>query len=224
MLFLAKSTTVGHTDVRTERKMKRFRTGTPALCRRSVGVKIANTKKLFQVLFIAILTNAQKTKTIFAAILNQRRTMAVYEPRLIDADKVEIGFKELCESPYFKSDVSAKHGAETLMDLCVRTDSHKPNTIDPETLPIVQEFHQKLVQEQLICNNLQKDLVQVAMERNSACKQLLECASLLRVQCLCCIHYTDRVPCVKCKDGSQWEWRGPDEEDATAKKEEADNE
>ncbi len=64
--------------------------------------------------------------------------------RLIDANKVEIGFDELCQSPYFKSDVNAKHGAETLMDLCVRSDSHKPNTIDPETLPIVQELRDQI--------------------------------------------------------------------------------
>jgi len=66
--------------------------------------------------------------------------------RLIDANKVEIGFDELCQSPYFKNDVNTKHGAETLMDLCVRSDSHKPNTIDPETLPIVQELRKELEQ------------------------------------------------------------------------------
>lgn len=73
------------------------------------------------------------------------------EQRLIDANKVEIGFDELCQSPYFKSDVNAKNGAETLMDLCVRTDSHKQNTIDPETLPIVQELRKQVkdLQEQL---------------------------------------------------------------------------
>lgn len=64
--------------------------------------------------------------------------------RLIDANKVEIGFDELCQSPYFKSDVNAKHGAETIMDLCIRSDSHNPNTIDPETLPIVQELRKEL--------------------------------------------------------------------------------
>lgn len=75
----------------------------------------------------------------------------MYEPRLIDANKVEIGFDELCQSPYFKADVCAKRGAETLMDLCVRTDSHKPNTIDPETLPIVKELQKQVkdLQEQL---------------------------------------------------------------------------
>lgn len=64
--------------------------------------------------------------------------------RLIDANAVEAGFNELCQSPYFKYDVNAKHGAETLMDLCVRSDSHKLNTIDPETLPIVQELRAEL--------------------------------------------------------------------------------
>lgn len=37
MLFLAKSITVGRTDVRTERKRRRFRIGTPALRRRLAG-------------------------------------------------------------------------------------------------------------------------------------------------------------------------------------------
>lgn len=64
--------------------------------------------------------------------------------RLIDADAVELGFDELCRSPYFKHDVNAKHGAETLMDVCVRTDSHMPNTIDPETLPIVRQLREEL--------------------------------------------------------------------------------
>lgn len=60
--------------------------------------------------------------------------------RLIDADAVEVGFDELCQSPYFNDDVNAKYGAETLMDVCVRTDSHKPNTIDPEKLPVVRQL------------------------------------------------------------------------------------
>lgn len=64
--------------------------------------------------------------------------------RLIDADAVELGFDELCRSPYFKHDVNAKHGAETLMDVCVRTDSHMPNTIDPETLPVVRQLREEL--------------------------------------------------------------------------------
>lgn len=72
---------------------------------------------------------------------------SVDKMRLIDADKVEIGFDELRKSPYFKSDVNARHGAETLMDLCIRTDSHKLNTIDPETLPIVRKLRKELEHE-----------------------------------------------------------------------------
>ena len=84
--------------------------------------------------------------------------------RIIDADMVESGFAELCQSPYFKNDVNAKHGAETLMDLCVRSDSHNPNTIDPETLPIVQE--------------LRKELKKVTVERDAAIADLemLKCS------------------------------------------------
>lgn len=92
--------------------------------------------------------------------------------RLIDANKVEIGFDELCQSPYFKSDVNAKHGAETLMELCVRSDSHKPNTIDPETLPIVQE--------------LRKELERVTRERDAAIRDLKECAVENYMECNYC--------------------------------------
>lgn len=86
-------------------------------------------------------TQKRKPPVGFAVSLNRS---GVKKMRLIDANKVEIGFDELCKSPYFKSDVNARHGAETLMDLCVRTDSHKPNTIDPETLPIVQKLREQL--------------------------------------------------------------------------------
>ena len=85
--------------------------------------------------------------------------------RLIDADAVELGFDELCRSPYFKRDVNAKHGAETLMDVCVRTDSHMPNTIDPETLPIVRQ--------------LREELERVTAERDAAIKELNGVSSLV---------------------------------------------
>ena len=78
--------------------------------------------------------------------------------RLIDADAVELGFDELCRSPYFKHDVNAKHGAETLMDVCVRTDSHMPNIIDPETIPTVRQ--------------LREELARVTAERDAALREL----------------------------------------------------
>lgn len=82
------------------------------------------------------------------------------EQRLIDANAVEVGFDGLCQSPYFENDVNAKHGAETLMDLCVRSDSHKPNTIDPETIPIVRQ--------------LREELARVTAERDAAQRLLAE--------------------------------------------------
>ena len=96
--------------------------------------------------------------------------------RLIDANKVEIGFDELCQSPYFKNDVNAKHGAETLMDLCVRSDSHKPNTIDPETLPIVQE--------------LRKELERVTRERDAAITDMEALMWFSGEGCKICNHCT----------------------------------
>lgn len=127
-------------------------------------------------------------------ILSQR---SVKKMRLIDANKVEIGFDELCQSPYFKSDVNAKHGAETLMDLCVRSDSHNPNTIDPETLPIVRE--------------LRKELERVTKERNAAIKDLKECAVENYMECNYCKNeikkYVSEI-CRNCNDGSNFEHRG----------------
>ena len=74
--------------------------------------------------------------------------------RLIDADMVEIGFKELCQSPYLKKDINAKHGAETLMDLCVRTNSRISNTIAPESLPIVRQLREQLKEKEIEINFL----------------------------------------------------------------------
>lgn len=122
--------------------------------------------------------------------------------RLIDANKVEIGFDELCQSPYFKSDVNAKHGAETLMDLCVRSDSHKPNTIDPETLPIVQE--------------LRKQLTKVTAERDAAIKYLKIAADdngrcygckWLNEATEACTHKLGMEACDSVSN-NMWEWKG----------------
>lgn len=113
---------------------------------------------------------------------------AMREQRLIDANKVEIGFDELCQSPYFKNDVNAKHGAETLMDLCVRSDNHKPNIIDPETLPIVRELREKLER--------------VTRERDALLKEIAG-------ECGLCKHYNNcTMNHYSCCDGSDWEWRG----------------
>lgn len=93
--------------------------------------------------------------------------------RLIDADAVELGFDELCRSPYFKHDVNAKHGAETLMDVCVRTDSHMPNTIDPETLPIVRQLREELASVKAERDAAQRLLAEhtgvVGMEKVTTC-------------------------------------------------------
>lgn len=116
------------------------------------------------------------------------------EQRLIDANAVEAGFGELCRSPYFKNDVNAKRGAETLMDLCVRTDSHKPNTIDPETIPLVRQ--------------LREELARVTEERDAA-------MSFIPKTCDTCKH--GKSPCDWCwadPDGDlNWEWNGKRKEE-----------
>lgn len=121
--------------------------------------------------------------------------------RLIDADAVELGFDELCRSPYFKHDVNAKHGAETLMDVCVRTDSHMPNTIDPETIPVVRQ--------------LREELTRVTAERDAAVKDLETAMRIdseaddMGLSCFLC-HV-----CIKndtCDGACNPKWRGPNEE------------
>ena len=119
--------------------------------------------------------------------------------RLIDADAVELGFDELCRSPYFKHDVNAKHGAETLMDVCVRTDSHMPNTIDPETIPIVRQ--------------LREELARVTAERDAAVKDFEQAITIYRdvegwdILCRFCNGKSCRND-GECKP----EWRGPQKE------------
>ena len=116
--------------------------------------------------------------------------------RLIDADAVELGFDELCRSPYFKHDVNAKHGAETLMDVCVRTDSHMPNTIDPETLPVVRQ--------------LREELARVTAERDAAVSDLENIMAYNSDTCQSCKNNKCYVrggtkPCLP-------KWRGPQKE------------
>lgn len=128
------------------------------------------------------------------------------EMRLIDANKVETGFDELCQSPYFKNDVNAKHGAETLMDLCVRSDSHKPNTIDPEALPIVRELREKLERV-----TAERDAAIVRIRQSHWCE---DCKNN-QIMKLCanecdCDFCGEPCYCENCHEGNLWEWRGPD--------------
>lgn len=111
------------------------------------------------------------------------------EQRLIDAN----AFKE-CWKP------------GVIGDTLRRVIDDQP-TIDLETLPIVRELREKLDNERKICDDLQRELVRVAKERDAARNELLECALLLKAQCICCVHFEDRKPCANCKNGSEWEHR-----------------
>lgn len=146
------------------------------------------------------------------------------EQRLIDANAVEAGFDELCQSPYFKNDVNAKHGAETLMDLCVRSDSHKLNTIDPETLPIVQELREEnkklneMFRDTFACdlldkiNKVERELERVKAERDAAVRDLY-----IAKDCnTCALRFTDDCLLEECMDSCDsfaygdvpYKWRG----------------
>lgn len=51
--------------------------------------------------------------------------------RLIDADEVIRGYEELIKSPYMREFQERRDGAHCIIDLCVRSNSGKDNTIDP---------------------------------------------------------------------------------------------
>ena len=195
MRWPVKSIIVGLMGPETAHLQKRWKIGTPAQRRRLVDVMIVITDTKMRTMNTNVEFIICALMIIFIVkILGQR---SVKKMRLIDANKVEIGFDELCQSPYFKSDVNAKHGAETLMDLCVRSDSHKPNTIDPEALPIVQE--------------LRKELERVTRERDAAIRDLKECAVENYMECNYCKNeikkYVSEI-CRNCNDGSNFEHRG----------------
>ena len=119
------------------------------------------------------------------------------EQRLIDANKVEAGFDELCQSPYFKENPETKGGAETVMDLCVRRDGHTSNTINPEDLPIVRQ--------------LREELAKVTAERDAAVSDLENIMAYNLDTCRSCKNNQCYIrggtkPCLP-------KWRGPQKEE-----------
>lgn len=81
-------------------------------------------------------------------------------------------------------------------------------TIDPETMPIVQQLREELKQERKICDDLQRNLVQVAKERDAA-------VSFIPKTCATCKYGESPCDwCVNDPDGDMnWEWNGKAEED-----------
>lgn len=114
MPFLAKSTTVVHTDARTEQKRKQFRTGTPVPRRRLYGVWSAgHIRPKGPDSGIAVMGQAKPMTAIVIASTRK----AVKKIRLIDADKLAAHLERRIE--------------------------YAP-TIDPETIPIVRQLREEL--------------------------------------------------------------------------------
>lgn len=67
-------------------------------------------------------------------------------------------------------------------------------SIDPETLPIVQQ--------------LRVDLEKMKAERDAAVANLRECAIEDYAECLYCSHKDKYTFCHNCFNGSNWEWVG----------------
>lgn len=105
--------------------------------------------------------------------------------RLIDAERFEELFNQQVEL-----------GATDLFD-AVDDALQDTESIDPETLPIVQE--------------LRKELERVTKERNAAIKDLKECAVENYMECNYCKNeikkYVSEI-CRNCNDGSNFEHRG----------------
>ena len=51
--------------------------------------------------------------------------------RLIDADEVIRGYEELRKSPCLQESPAMRDGADCIIDLCVKSNSGRDNTIDP---------------------------------------------------------------------------------------------
>lgn len=83
--------------------------------------------------------------------------------------------------------------------LRVRSMIHSAKTIDPESLPIVQE--------------LRAELARVTAERDAAVKDLQGCAIESFAECMYCRYKTARSFCWDCTDGSNWAYLGPQKEE-----------
>lgn len=107
------------------------------------------------------------------------------EVRLIDANKLKKVFEKWWDEMELDS-----------IKACIFELNEQP-TIDPETLPIVQE--------------LRKELERVTRERNAAIKDLKECAVENYMECNYCKNeikkYVSEI-CRNCNDGSNFEHRG----------------
>lgn len=76
--------------------------------------------------------------------------------------------------------------------------NNKMPTIDPESLPVVQQ--------------LRAELEKVKAERDAAVKDLKECAIEIEADCMYCSHEINGTLCRNCMNGSNWEWRGVKED------------
>lgn len=100
--------------------------------------------------------------------------------------------------------------AEQALDMAIsHLSAYPPAHIDPETLPIVKR--------------LRAELARVTAERDAAVKDLKRCAADLKdcavenyMECNYCKNELEKYVseiCRNCKDGSNFEWRGPRKED-----------
>lgn len=138
MLFLAKSITVGGTDVRTEQKRRRFRIGTPALRRRLDGVGSAgHIRPKGPASGVAVMGQAKPMTAIVIASI-RKAVKKMVKQRLIDGDEL-YGIESLLNTDIIQNSPEASWlMAQVLYDI------QASPTIDPETLPIVRQLRAEL--------------------------------------------------------------------------------
>lgn len=100
----------------------------------------------------------------------------------------------------------------------IKFDIDEMPTIDPETLPIVKELRaeNKKLTEALgdsFTIDLMNKLEKAERERDAAINDLRDCAVEDYAECIYCSHRNkDVMLCQDCISGSNWEWRGVQEE------------
>ena len=112
--------------------------------------------------------------------------------RLIDADAL----RQAVTTDYYEHYTKYHDSDQIALINMVEYDIEELETIDPETLPIVQE--------------LKEQLAKVTAERDAAIKELMGC-------CYPCAHYTPRLRgiytvCLNCKTDdngkrTNWKWK-----------------
>ena len=85
-------------------------------------------------------------------------------------------------------------------------------TIDPESLPVVQQLRAEVERLNKGIENLSKNVEVAYKQRDAAVNDLRECAIEDYAECIYCSRRDKDTLCQNCVNGSNWEWRGVKDE------------